>query len=74
MAAAAAAAAAATAAAAAAAAEDLRFGGCGEEFGRFRTFWVVFGCFWTFPNIFGGFRALWDVAKLQKLLKLQKLC
>ena len=41
-----------TAAAAAAAAEDLRFGGCGEKFDRFRMFLVVFGRFWLFPGVF----------------------
>ena len=52
--------AAATVAAAVAAAEDLRFGGCGEKFGRF----------WPFSDVFGSFRAKWAVvwAKLQKLL------
>ena len=68
---AAAAAAATTAPAAAeAAAEDLRFGGCGEKFGRFRQFLAVFGLLWPFSGVFGRFRAFWDVfgAKLQKLL------
>ena len=61
---------AAAAAAAAAAAEDLRFGGCGEKFGRFRSFLAIFGRFWPFLGVFGRFRAFWDVlgAKLQKLL------
>ena len=54
----------------AAVAEDLRFGGCGKKFGRFRAFCIVFGWFWQFSDIFARFRAFWDVfgAKLRKLL------
>ena len=63
-------AAAAVVAAAAAAAEDLRFGGCGEKFGRYRQFLVVFGIFSPFSDVFDRFRTFWGVfgAKLQKLL------
>ena len=58
----AAAAVAAAAAAAAAAAEDLRFGGCGETFDRFRTFLVVsdvFDRFKVFLAVFGRFGTFW---------------
>ena len=55
--------AAAAVAAAAAAAEDLRFGGCGEKFGRFRTCLAVLGRFGPFSDVMSRF-----FSKLQKLL------
>ena len=61
--AAAAAATAAAAAAAAAAAEDSRFGGCGENFERFRTFLAVLACFQTLWGVFkrlGAFSGVWE--------------